>query len=47
MSESGYMLNVRLNDAQAKILQQYAKQHDATISEVVRAAIERLTGIKG
>jgi hypothetical protein len=42
MSELPYMLNVRITDAQLQALQIYALQHDASVSEVVRAAIDTL-----
>jgi hypothetical protein len=42
MSELAYMLNVRITDEQLQALQIYALQHDATVSEVVRAAIDTL-----
>jgi hypothetical protein len=46
MSELTYMLNVRISEDQLQALQVYAHQHDASVSEVVRAAIEVLTGAK-
>jgi predicted HicB family RNase H-like nuclease len=46
MSELSNMLNVRVSDEQMQALQVYALQHDASVSEVVRAAIEVLTGAK-
>jgi hypothetical protein len=46
MSELANMLNVRVSDEQMQALQVYALQHDASVSEVVRAAIEVLTGAK-
>lgn len=46
MSELANMLNVRVSDEQMQALQIYALQHDASVSEVVRAAIEVLTGAK-
>ena len=40
------LIALRLNNEQMLAVRQYAHQHNANVSEVIRAAIELMTGAK-
>lgn len=40
------LIALRLNDEQMTAVRQWANQHQATISEVIRISIEMMTGAK-
>lgn len=40
------LIALRLNNEQMLAVRQYAVQHNANVSEVIRAAIELMTGAK-
>jgi uncharacterized protein (DUF1778 family) len=40
------LIALRLNDEQASAIKQWAKQHKSSVSEVIRCAIEIMTGAK-
>lgn len=40
------MIALRLNEEQMSAISTWARQHEVTISEVIRAAIEQMTGAK-
>jgi predicted DNA binding CopG/RHH family protein len=40
------LIALRLNNEQMLAVRQYAAQHNANVSEVIRAAIELMTGAK-
>lgn len=40
------MIALRLNKEQWLTVHQYAKQHDTSVSQVIRYAIEMMTGAK-
>jgi hypothetical protein len=40
------MIALRLNEEQMSAISTWAKQHDVSVSEVIRAAIEKMTGAK-
>lgn len=40
------LIALRLNNEQAVAVKQWAKQHKASVSEVIRIAIEMMTGAK-
>jgi len=46
MAELNNMIALRLNDEQMKAVKSFSKTHDVSISDVIRAAIEKLTGAK-
>lgn len=41
------MIALRLNNEQMLEVKRWAKQHNASVSEVIRSAIEMMTGAKG
>jgi len=41
------MIALRLNAEQMLEVKRWAKQHNASISQVIRSAIEMMTGAKG
>jgi NRPS condensation-like uncharacterized protein len=40
------LIALRLNDEQMKEIKRWAKQHKASVSEVIRISIENMTGAK-
>ncbi len=40
------LIALRLNDEQLSEVKRWAKQHNATVSEVIRSAIQMMTGAK-
>jgi hypothetical protein len=40
------LIALRLNDEQTLAVKQWAKQHKSSVSEVIRCAIEMMTGAK-
>ena len=46
MAEKTIMIALRLNDEQMQTVHQWAKQHNSTVSEVIRLAIQMMTGAK-
>ena len=40
------MVALRLNDEQMLVVRQWAHQHNANVSQVIRSAIELMTGAK-
>ncbi len=40
------IITLRLNNEQMLAVRQWANQHNANVSEVIRAAIEVMTGVK-
>jgi hypothetical protein len=46
MAEKTNMIALRLNDEQMQTVQQWAKQHNSSVSEVIRLAIQMMTGAK-
>jgi hypothetical protein len=40
------LIALRLNDEQMKEIKRWAKQHKSSVSEVIRIAIENMTGAK-
>lgn len=40
------LIALRLNDEQMTAVKHWAKQHSASVSEVIRIAIEMMTGAK-
>lgn len=40
------LVALRLNDEQMKEVKRWAKQHKSSVSEVIRIAIENMTGAK-
>jgi hypothetical protein len=40
------LIALRLNNEQMQAVKYFAKQHNASISEVIRTAIEMMTGAK-
>lgn len=45
-ANKGNMVALRLNNEQMQAVKQYAYQHNSNVSEVIRAAIELMTGAK-
>lgn len=45
-ANKGNMVALRLNNEQMIAVRQYAHQHNSNVSEVIRAAIELMTGAK-
>jgi hypothetical protein len=46
MAEKTNMIALRLNDEQMGAINQWSRQHEVSISQVIRAAIEQMTGAK-
>lgn len=46
MADLSQIITLRLNSEQLVAVHQWAKQHNVTVSEVIRAAIEQMTGAK-
>jgi hypothetical protein len=46
MAELTNMIALRLNDEQMTAVRVFARTHDVGISDVIRAAIEQMTGAK-
>lgn len=46
MAEKTNMIALRLNDEQMQAVHQWAKQHNSTVSDVIRISIEMMTGAK-
>jgi hypothetical protein len=46
MAEKTNMIALRLNDEQMTAVHSWAKQHNGTVSEVIRLAIQMMTGAK-
>jgi hypothetical protein len=46
MAEKTNMIALRLNDEQMSAINQWSRQHEVSISQVIRAAIEQMTGAK-
>ena len=46
MAEKNHMIALRLNDEQMSAVRVFSKTHGVSISEVIRAAIEIMTGAK-
>lgn len=46
MGEKSNLLAIRLNNEQLAAIHEWARQHEVTASEVIRAAIEQMTGAK-
>ena len=40
------LIALRLNNEQMKEIKRWAKQHEASVSEVIRIAVEMMTGAK-
>jgi len=40
------MVALRLNDEQMLVVRQWAQQHGVNVSQVIRSAIELMTGVK-
>ena len=45
-SNKDNLIALRLNDEQMKEVKRWAKQHKSSVSEVIRIAIENMTGAK-
>ena len=46
MADLPNLIALRLNDEQMREVKRWAQQHDTTISDVIRSAIEVMTGAK-
>lgn len=46
MPELNHMIALRLNNEQMSAIKSFAKTHDVTVSDVIRAALEQMTGAK-
>lgn len=46
MANKVNMIALRLNEEQMVAISQWARQHEVSVSEVIRAAIEQMTGAK-
>lgn len=46
MANKVNMIALRLNEEQMVAINQWARQHEVSVSEVIRAAIEQMTGAK-
>jgi hypothetical protein len=46
MADKTNMIALRLNDEQMTAVHAWAKQHNGTVSEVIRLAIQMMTGAK-
>jgi predicted DNA binding CopG/RHH family protein len=46
MGDKSNMITLRLNNDQINAINTCAKQHDVSVSQVIRAAIEKMTGAK-
>lgn len=46
MAEKNHLIALRLNDEQMLAVKVFAKTHEVTFSDVIRAAIELMTGAK-
>lgn len=46
MAEKSNMIALRLNNEQALAVKSWAETHNVSISDVIRAAIEKMTGAK-
>jgi len=46
MAELPNLIALRLNNEQMREIKRWAKQHNTTISDVIRSAIEVMTGAK-
>jgi Arc/MetJ-type ribon-helix-helix transcriptional regulator len=46
MANKVNMIALRLNEEQMAAINQWARQHEVSVSEVIRAAIEQMTGAK-
>jgi hypothetical protein len=45
-SSKDNLIALRLNDEQMKTIKRWAKQHKSSVSEVIRIAVEMMTGAK-
>jgi predicted DNA-binding protein len=46
MADKTNLVALRLNDEQMQAINLWSKQHEVTVSQVIRAAIEQMTGAK-
>jgi hypothetical protein len=46
MADLNHMIALRLNDEQMKAIRVFSKTHNVSISDVIRAALEQMTGAK-
>jgi hypothetical protein len=46
MADKTNLVALRLNNEQMLAISQWSKQHEVSISQVIRAAIEQMTGAK-
>jgi uncharacterized protein (DUF1778 family) len=46
MGDKSNMITLRLNDDQAHAINSWATTHNVSVSQVIRAAIEKMTGAK-
>jgi predicted DNA binding CopG/RHH family protein len=46
MAEKTNMIALRLNNEQMSAINEWSRQHGVSISQVIRAAIEQMTGAK-
>lgn len=46
MADKTNLIALRLNDEQMREVARWAKQHKSSVSEVIRVAIEMMTGAK-
>jgi hypothetical protein len=46
MADKSNLIALRVNDEQMRELNRWAKQHRGSVSEVIRIAIENMTGAK-
>lgn len=46
MADLTEMIALRLSREQAQVLTEWARTHNSTVSEVIRVAIEMMTGAK-